>query len=307
MKRLGFWGTVALLSGVPGAQPLLAQVRGVYPLGMTAVNSGVTPASGWSYSNQFLYYSRDKSVGPAGEVLATGQQAVLLDMNTVAWVSHQTHLLGGAYFSATATLPIAANSLTSDVIGPVSGGSGFGDSFFQPLILAWRLTGLDSRVALGFLAPTGRYTTGRSDNVGSGYWTWVASTGQTLYLNRSRSTAASVFLMYEFHGTQEDTDIHPGQNLDLDYSVTQQFRLGNDLQLQVGPVGYALWQTTARTGPDLTPEEIAARYRVYGLGLACNLSLPARQVSTGLKVVDEFGGRSTYEGVSLQISVAIHF
>ena len=51
---------------------------------MTAVNSGVTPAAGWSYINQFLYYSRDKSKGPDGEVLATGQQAVLLDMNTVA-------------------------------------------------------------------------------------------------------------------------------------------------------------------------------------------------------------------------------
>ena len=145
-------------------------------------------------------------------------------MNTVAWVSRQTHVLGGAYVSATATLPIAANSLTSDDLGAVSGGSGFGDSFFQPLILAWRLTRLDSRVALGFLAPTGRYTAGRSDNVGSGYWTWVASTGQTVYLTRSRATALSAFLMYEFHGTQEGTGIHPGQNLNLDYSITQQFR-----------------------------------------------------------------------------------
>lgn len=298
---------LAVLGGLLGPRHLPAQVRGVYPLGMSAVNSGVTPPSGWSYINQFLYYSRSKSLGPSGEVLATGQQAVLLDMNTVAWVSRQTHALGGAYVSATATLPIAANSLTSDVLGPVSGGSGFGDSFFQPLILAWRLTRLDSRVALGFLAPTGRYTAGRNDNVGSGYWTWVASTGQTAYLTRNRATALSAFLMYEVHGTQEGTGIHPGQNLNLDYSVTQQFRLGNDLQLQVGPVGYALWQTTARTGPDLTPEQIAARYRVYGLGLACNLSLPARQVSTGIKVVDEFGGRSTYEGVALQISVAIHF
>ncbi len=57
---------------------------------MTAVNSGVTPAPGWSYSNQFLYYSRDESKGPGGEVVATGQQAVLLDMNTIIWVSRQT-------------------------------------------------------------------------------------------------------------------------------------------------------------------------------------------------------------------------
>ena len=40
-------------------------------------------------------------------------------------------------------------------------------------------------------------------------WTWVASTGQTLYLNESRATAVSAFLMYEFHGAQEGTGVHP--------------------------------------------------------------------------------------------------
>ena len=284
-----------------------AQVRGVYPLGMNAVNSGVTPAPGLSYVNQFLYYSRDEQKGPSGEVLATGQQAVLLDMNTLAWVSQRTRLLGGAYVSATASVPIAANSLSSSVQGAISGGGGLGDSFYQPLILAWRLARADSRVALGFLAPTGRFDHDRTDNVGSGYWTWVASTGQTFYFTASRSTAFSAFLMYEFHGAQEGTGIHPGQNLDLDYSVTQQFQLEQDLSLQVGLMGYALWQTTGRTGPGVTPEETGARYRVYGLGIAGQLALPVRQVSTGIKLVDEFAGRSTYEGVSVQISVAIHF
>jgi len=298
---------VFVLLGGSGPEHLLAQVRGVYPLGMTAVNSGVTPAPGWSYSNQFLYYSRDESKGPGGEVVATGQQAVLLDMNTIIWVSRQTRLLGGASFSATATLPIAANSLTSDAQGAVSGGSGFGDSFYQPLILAWRLSRLDSRFALGFLAPTGRFTPGRTDNVGSGYWTWVASTAQTVYLTANRATAFSAFLMYEVHGTQEGTGVHPGQNLDLDYSVTQLFQLGKDLQLQAGLIGYALWQTTGTTGPYLEPVASETRYQVYGLGFAFNLILPLRQVSTGIKFVDEFGGRSTYQGKSLQIAVAIHF
>ena len=38
-----------------GAQ---AQSRGVYPLGMTAVGSGVTPDPGVTYANQLLFYSR---------------------------------------------------------------------------------------------------------------------------------------------------------------------------------------------------------------------------------------------------------
>ena len=40
-----------------------AQNRGVYPLGMSATNSGVTPEPGFTYVNQLLIYSRDESKG----------------------------------------------------------------------------------------------------------------------------------------------------------------------------------------------------------------------------------------------------
>src|SRR5215218_8275734 len=74
-----------------------AQNRGVYPLGMSATNSGVTPQPGFTYVNQLLIYSRDKSKGPNGEVLATGNNSVVMDMNTLAWVSKKK-ILGGAKF-----------------------------------------------------------------------------------------------------------------------------------------------------------------------------------------------------------------
>src|SRR5262245_51608476 len=110
-------------------RPSLAQVRGVYPLGMSATNSGVTPESGFSYVNQFLFYSRDKAKGPHGDVLATGQNSVMMDMNSIVWVSNQNiGLLGGALFSMSATIPIANNSLTSDIQGGISGGGGLADS-----------------------------------------------------------------------------------------------------------------------------------------------------------------------------------
>ena len=50
-----------------------AQVRGVYPVGMSATNSGVTPEAGFTYSNVFIFFSRDEEKGAHGEVLATGQ------------------------------------------------------------------------------------------------------------------------------------------------------------------------------------------------------------------------------------------
>jgi hypothetical protein len=61
-------------------------------------------------------YSRDRLKGPGGEILATGQNSALVDMNCFVWVNReQIEVLCGARFSASATLPIANNSLTSDV------------------------------------------------------------------------------------------------------------------------------------------------------------------------------------------------
>ena len=288
--------------------PLQAQVRGVYPLGMSATNSGVTPDSGFTYSNSFLSYFRDELRGPNGEVLAIGRNSVLMDMNSFVWVKKKkVRALGGALFSVSATLPIANNSLTSNVEGALSGGGGLADSYYQPLILGWRTKHADIRAVYGFLAPTGRFSAGANNNVGSGYWTNVVSAGETIYLTSSKTTAVSALEMYEFHGTQQGTNIHPGQTFDLDYSVTQTFPLQKDLRLQLGLAGYGQWQTTDKNGPTVTPAQVAAHYRVNALGFAANVVLPDRKVNLGVKYFREFLNRSTFQGYSVQISGAITF
>ncbi len=288
--------------------PAEAQVRGVYPLGMSATNSGVTPDPGFSFSNAFLFYSRDQLKGPNGEVLATGQNSVMMDMNSFVWVTEkQIEILGGARFSASATLPIANNSLTSDGQGALSGGGGFADSYYQPFILGWQKKYADVRAVYGFLAPTGRFDSTSNNNVGSGYWTHVVSAGETFYLTPDKRTVFSAFQMYEFHGTQEGTHVHPGQNVDLDYSVMQAFAITSSVRLQLGLVGYGQWQTTDKTGPTITPTQATALYRVNALGFASNVMLPARRVSLGAKYFKEFANKSTFQGYSLQISGAITF
>src|SRR5262249_41724906 len=220
---------------------------------MSATNSGVTPESGVSYVNQFLFYSRDQAKGPNGEVLATGQNSVMMDMNTLVWVSkRKMDYLGGALFSMSATIPIANNSLTSDIEGGISGGGGLADSYYQPFILGWRTNRADIRGVYGFLAPSGRFNVVASNNLGSGYWTHAISSGQTFYLSKNRATAISAFQMYEIHMTQQGTQVHPGDTLNLDYSLTHVLPLQRDLNLQVGLVGYEQWQLTDKPGPGIT-------------------------------------------------------
>ena len=281
-----------------------AQNRGVYSLGMSATNSGVTPEPGFTYANQLLIYSRDESKGLDGEVLGTGSNSVVMDMNTLAWVSKKKIL--GARFSMTATLPIARNSLTSDVTGRISGGAGFADSYYQPFILGWNESRFAIRAVYGFLAPTGRFRNDADNNVGSGYWTHAFSSGQTLYLTKNKATSISAFQMYEVHTVQKSTSIQPGDTLDLDYSVMHSFSLGGEKRVQLGLVGYNARQTTDKTGPTIRPAQSKAHYQVNALGVGSNLSLSAK-INVGFKYFQEFSNRSTFQGHSIQFSGSIKF
>jgi hypothetical protein len=203
----------------------VAQSRGVYPLGMTAVGSGLTPEPGLTYANQLLFYSRDESKADDGSTLpVSGRNAIIMDVNSFVWVSGGT-MLGGARYSAVATLPIAKNQLVSDIHGPLSGGGGFADSYYLPLILGWNKERISVRALVGVLAPSGRFAEGATDNVGSGYWTPTMSSGQTLQVTRSNSLTFSAFELYEWHTTQRGTGTKPGDAINLDYSLIRTFAI----------------------------------------------------------------------------------
>ena len=285
--------------------PSHAQNRGVYPLGMSVINSGVLPESTFTYSNQFLLYTRDQAKDNEGQTLpVTGIHSVILDMNTISWVSEDRVL--GARYSASATLPFSKNDLTSDLEGNLSAGRGFADSYYLPVILGWSWMRAAVRAMYGFLAPTGRFRAGANDNVGSGYWTHALSCGQTFYVTGNRRLSLSAFEMYEFHTSQEGTRVHPGETFDLDYSLLYSPVRTRRFQLQAGPAGYEQRQTTAKTGPGISPSVSEERYAINAFGFAVSGVFPKR-TSVGIKYFREFADRATFQGFSLQVVGSIGF
>jgi len=168
-------------------------------------------------------------------VVGTISNSVILDLNTFYWASRKP-ILGGARFATSATVAFANNSLTTETSGAVSGGGGYADSYIQPVILGWEKPRVRIKAVYAFLAPTGRFTAGASNNVGTGYWTNIAASGQTIYLTSDKRTVVTAFEMYEFHGTQEGTKIDPGDTFDLDYSLTHTIALTTDTHFQFGLV-----------------------------------------------------------------------
>ena len=197
----------------------MSPLRGVYTPGFSATNSGVLPEPGFTYSNTFMDYSFNQlRCTNCGELASQFDASVLVDANLFMWVSKKK-ILGGNY-GAAALLSVTNSSLSSGRSSeqPIGGGAGFADSFFQPATLGWHLKRADITAAYAFFAPTGRFNAGASNNTGSGHWTNAPTAGETFYLTKNKGTAFSAYEMYEFHTTQNGTNIHPGQTFDLDYS-----------------------------------------------------------------------------------------
>jgi hypothetical protein len=285
----------------------LPPIRGAYPSGFNATNSGVMPKPGLTYANYFMGYSFNQFRTAEGDtIFEQGSATVFIDINVFEWVSQKKIL--GANYALAAGLPFSNDTLSSVLLGAVGGGGGFADSFYQPITLGWHLKRADVQVAYAFFAPTGRFTAGAGNNTGSGHWTNSPTAGETFYLTKNKGTSLSAYQLYEFHATQQVTNIHPGQTFNLDYSLMQLLPLQKDKHtlLQLGLVGYIQRQTTDNSGPGVDPAH-PAHYKVNALGGAANIILPPRQASVGFKLFKEFSNSATVQGYSLEIIGAITF
>ena len=284
-----------------------AQVRGLYPPGVNAINAGTLPDPGATYMNYFQLFSFDElKAADGGTIPTSGHLSVFLDHNFFIWTSTQEIL--GAKFLAQADLVLSNKSLTAATIGSATGAGGLADSFFQPFSLGWSFSRADIRAGYGFIAPTGRFELNGVNNVGSGVWAHSPTSGQTIYLTSDKKTAVSAFQLYEFHTKQEDTDIRPGQTFNIDYSATRTFEARKETQLQIGAVGYGQYQTTGRQVPTVSGVITeGTRYRVNALGAAATIILPERKTSTGARYFHEFSNSSTIQGWTIQIYATITF
>ena len=291
------------------ACPLLAQIRGQYESGLNATNSGTMAAPGLTYANVFQLYSFDQAKDRHGaSVPVDGNLSVLFDHNIVNWTTSAAKP-GAMRYGFLVDIPISANSLTSVNVGSLRSGAGLTDIYIQPLTLGWNFKRADIQTAYGFIAPTGRYKGGAADNAGSGYWGHDISSGQTVYLTKNKGTSFSAYELYELHGTQRDTQVHPGQTFNLDYSMMQIVPLQKNQHtlLQFGLAGYEQFQTTDKSGPTITALLASAHYRANALGGAANIILPGRKSAISFKALKEFDNKATVQGYSIQIGGVITF
>jgi len=296
-----------LLAGVSSA---FAQQKGQWVPGQFGLNAGVIPDPGFTYANLALNYSASQLNNANGNPFpnVNGTYSFWVDENIIYYVPKHKFL--GAYFMPYIALNYATGELVASITGTNlsggGGGSGFADTFVEPFNLGWHLKRVDVVAGYGFTAPTGRFTNGASNNVGSGYWGNNITSGTTLYITNNKATTANLSTDWEIHGQKSGTNvgpgtaITPGQAFTIEWGFGQILPLKKDFSrlLQLGFVGYDQWQVSHSSGllGGIIPENMIPFYSVHAMGVQSNFILPAKDLSAFFKYYDEYRALARPQG-----------
>ena len=267
-------------------------------------------------------------VGPRGRRLTLN---VDIDVELYAlaplfmWVS-DWNILGARYAayvgpSFSNTSIAAALSLESRTGRQVdTGGFGVGDLYVQPVWLGWGLEHFDFAFGLGFYAPVGKYDVRTVDiprlgeikaeaatNIGLGFWTQQTQLSGYWYPWANKATAVALALTHEVNGKKEDFDITPGQNLTLNWGVSQYLPLTTDqtLLLEIGPAGYDTWQVTEDSGDDVSDPGV--KDEVHAVGGQIGLTYVPWTLVVNLHYFHEYEAVDRFEGEAFGLTVAKKF
>jgi hypothetical protein len=292
-------GLVAVIGTILcGTSSLVAQQKGQYVPGQYGLNAGIAPDPGFTFASLTVNYSADSLKNSSGNSVAgvTGTYGFWAVENIFYYVP-KTKILGGKFFTM-ASLNLANGSLTADItpaqFGLNGGGEGMADTWVQPANLAWSLKRADIWAGYAFVAPTGRFSPGANNNVGSGYWGNNFATGTTVYVTKNKGTSLSLSTNWEIHGKKKDINITPGQAFTDEWGLGQVLPLKKDFSrlLQLGVVGYDQWQVSANQG--LTKP--LPYYSVHAVGLQTNFILPVKGLNFFFKYEPEYMAKARPQG-----------
>jgi hypothetical protein len=291
-----------------GGSSAFAQQKGQWVPGQFGLNAGVIPDPGVTYANLALNYSADQLNNANGNRIPgiNGTYSFWVDENIFYYVPKYKFL--GGYFMPYIALNYANGELVANItgtsLGTGGGGSGFADMYVQPLNLGWHLKRADVNVGYAFTAPTGRFTQGASNNVGSGYWGNNITSGTTFYITKNKATSANLSTDWEIHGQKSGTNITPGQAFTMEWGLGQVLPLKKDFSrlLQLGFVGYDQWQVSHSSGTltipgnPTIPEFSIPFYSVHAIGVQANFVLPAKDFAAFFKYYDEYHALARPQG-----------
>jgi hypothetical protein len=192
----------------------------------------------------------------------------------LAWVVDVPRI--GARAGATVAAPVVDVRLASERPEASVDRFGLADVFLQPLKLGWRRDRLDAVAAYALYVPTGRSPLAGGGGVSNGQLTHEVSGGGTVWVDDRRAWYVTALGSYQLNMRKLGIDITRGDVVQVQGGVGARVL---ERRLELGVVGYGLWQVRDDRGTGVPRHHRGARDEAYGLGPEVVLSLrplPAR-------------------------------
>jgi hypothetical protein len=186
------------------------------------------------------------------------------------------------------------------------------------VMLGKGLSHWDFTLSYGFYAPVGKYdtetiqlpvvgpvTAEAADNLGYGFWTHQFQGALAWYPMTNKATAVIAALTYETNGEKDDFDLTPGDNLTLNWGISQFLPLKKDmtLLLEAGPAGYDNWQITEDSGRDAS----SSTHEVHAAGGQLGLTYVPWFLSLNCHAFYEYASEGRFQGTSFGVTIAKKF
>jgi hypothetical protein len=252
------------------AQRVSAYQAGSYQSGLMNVRDLAPPDAGlvfidynfWNNSNAYIdQYGNEVSsmeidlapIDPSfGSLTLDLEQQVSGYANVpVLFYSSKFKILNARYMASINPVYLTSNyrmniHVSDTTINSTGNAGGFGDLSFIPLGLGWSIK---DRIDVSFFytvyAPTGKYKTGASDNIGKGYWTHQFQIPFYYYF-MEKATALFVMPTFEVNGYIKDSDFRAGNRFTIEYGYSQYVTSWLELEIINGHN----WQISDDKGED---------------------------------------------------------
>jgi hypothetical protein len=284
-----------------------AQERGQYLPGFRGLNLAEQPPPGVTYANYFFWYPANKLKDRNGNSTINVELDLAADMSLLAYAPKKKFL--GASYSASIAIPIQNTAVSLPNVGVgMTAGAGLGDIYVEPIALGWKLKKGKIRAGYGFVAPTGRYNVGATNNLSTDFWGHQFAFGGTYNPGKTALWQINAHSVWEVHQTKRHEDVKVGNNVTFEYGFGRTFVKHQGKQLiQVGLVGYSEFQLTDDSGTGVTAFNRRAKDRVNALGGEFGLIAPAKKLNFMVRVMPEYGAYSRTQGVTVVVALGKSF
>ena len=278
--------------------PVDVRAEGHFLPGVSSVREFAAPPKGWIYQQYNVFYTSDNFKDRNGDTARSERGEFDLEVDSISIVPTLYYISEIELLGANLGFALAPSFGSTAVNAAISNGElgreidddnfGLGDLYVQPLWMSWQLEQMDLSLLYAFYAPIGDFDVDANDNVGLGYWSNQFQATGLFYLDEAKATAISLVGTFEINGEQEDSDYQPGNNVALEWGVSQFV----SEQLEVGLAGYHYFQVSDDKGvPDsLRP----GRERVHGIGGQATY-YPAENAGLVFRFLTEVEARSRFE------------